>query len=49
MSSDRDTILARVHGALAPLAERAPLPEWDLELVHMRTIQPATDLWAVFA
>jgi L-lactate dehydrogenase complex protein LldG len=49
MSSDRNTILARVHGALAPLAERAPLPEWDLELVHMRTIQPATDLWAVFA
>jgi L-lactate dehydrogenase complex protein LldG len=49
MNSDRDTILARVHGALAPLAERAPLPEWDLELVHMRTIQPATDLWALFA
>ena len=49
MSSDRDTILARVHGALALLAERAPLPEWDLELVHMRTIQPATDLWALFA
>jgi L-lactate dehydrogenase complex protein LldG len=49
MSSDRETILIRVRAALAPLKERAALPDWDRELVHVRTIQPATDLWALFA
>lgn len=49
MSSDRDTILARVHDALAPLKTRAALPEWDRELMHVRTIQPSIDAWALFA
>lgn len=49
MSNDRELILKRVRDALAPLKERAPLPEWDQELVHVRTIQPTTDLWALFA
>lgn len=49
MSADRELILGRVRDALAPLAGRASLPEWDRELVHVRTIQTATDLWALFA
>ncbi len=49
MSSDRDTILAGVRAALAPLAARAPLPDWDRDLVRVRTLQPAADLWARFA
>lgn len=49
MSTDRETILNRVRAALQPLPERAALPDWDKELVHVRTIQPAVDLWALFA
>lgn len=49
MSTDREAILNRVRTALQPLSERAALPDWDKELVHVRTIQPAADLWALFA
>ncbi|WP_221030206.1 LutC/YkgG family protein [Actomonas aquatica] len=51
MSSARDQILKRVNDALAPLPERAPLPDWDRELVHVRetAIPPSTDLWALFS
>lgn len=49
MSTDRQAIFDRVRAALQPLATRAALPDWDKELVHVRTIQPATDLWALFA
>lgn len=49
MSTDREAILNRVREALQPLPERAALPDWDKELVHVRTIQPAADLWALFA
>ncbi len=50
MSSARDTILKRVNDALAPLPERAPLPDWDRDLVHVResAIPATTDLWALF-
>ncbi len=49
MNSARDQILARVRSALAPLPQRAPLPEWEQTLVRHRSPQPATDLWATFA
>jgi L-lactate dehydrogenase complex protein LldG len=48
MSADRETIFNRVRDALKPLAARAALPDWDQELVHVRTIQPAVDLWTLF-
>ncbi len=47
--SSREQILSRVQAALAPLPQRAPLPDWDRELIRMRTLQPAADLWALFA
>lgn len=49
MSSARDTLLARVKSALAPLPERAPLPNWDRELVVMRQARGAPDAWTLFA
>ena len=49
MSTDREAIFDRVRTALQPLTTRAALPDWDKELVHVRTIQPATDLWSLFA
>lgn len=49
MNSDRETILARVRGALAPLSQRASLPHWDAELVAMRRAGGAVDAWAEFA
>ncbi len=49
MSTDREAIFNRVREALQPLPARAALPDWDKELVHVRTIQPAADLWALFA
>ena len=36
MSTDRESILSRVRGALAPLPQRAALPDWEAELVIMR-------------
>ncbi|HLP01723.1 MAG TPA: lactate utilization protein [Opitutaceae bacterium] len=49
MSDPREQILNRVRTALAPLAERAPLPEWDRELVVLREARGAIDVWSLFA
>ncbi len=49
MNNERDLILNRVRDALAPLKERAVLPEWERDLVKVQTIQPAIDLWTLFA
>ncbi len=49
MSSARDTLLARVKAALAPLPERAPLPNWERELVIMRQARGEVDPWTLFA
>lgn len=49
MSDSREQILERVRSALAPLPERAPLPDWDRNLVVLREARAATDLWALFA
>jgi L-lactate dehydrogenase complex protein LldG len=49
MSHDRDQILSRVRAALAPLAKRAPLLEWDEELVQLRGARTPVDAWALFA
>ena len=49
MTSSRDQILAKVRNALAPLPERAPLPDWDRDLIRMREASPAVDPWTRFA
>lgn len=48
MSTERNEILVRVRAALAPLPQRAALPDWDRELIHLRAAQPAGDAWAQF-
>lgn len=48
MSSSREQIFSRVRGALAPISKRAPLPEWDRELVRLRQTRKDADLWSVF-
>ena len=48
MSADREAILSRVRGALAPLHQRASLPDWDNELIHMRTLRGDVDAWTLF-
>ena len=47
--SSRDKILSRVNEALAPLSKRAPLPEWDRDLVVLREAHAGVDRWALFA
>ena len=49
MSSDRETILSRVRSALAPLTQRAALPDWEAELVIMRQARGQVDAWTLFA
>ena len=49
MSSDRETILARVRRALAPLPQRAARPDWEAELVVMRQARGPVDAWSLFA
>ncbi|PTX95689.1 LUD domain-containing protein [Opitutus sp. ER46] len=49
MSDDRESILSRVRGALAPLHERAPLPDYDSELAVMRKLIAGRDLAELFA
>jgi L-lactate dehydrogenase complex protein LldG len=49
MSDDREAILSRVRGALAPLRERAPLPSYDSEMAVMRKLIAGRDLVDVFA
>ncbi|HVU35709.1 MAG TPA: LUD domain-containing protein [Opitutaceae bacterium] len=46
---DRESILSRVRGALAPLHERAALPEYDAELAVMRKLLAGRDLVEVFS
>lgn len=49
MSTDREKILFRVHGALAPLPQRAALPDWTDDLVVMRQARGAVEAWTLFA
>lgn len=49
MTTDRELILSRVRGALAPLPHRAALPDWEAELVIMRQARGAVDAWTLFA
>ena len=49
MSDDRESILSRVRGALAPLPERAPLPAYDAEIAVMRQLLAGRDLAELFA
>lgn len=41
--------MQRVKDALAPLSERAPLPDWEQELVVMREARGTVDPWTLFA
>jgi len=49
MSDDREAILSRVRGALAPLRERAALPKYDSEIAVMRKLIAGRDAVEVFA
>lgn len=49
MSDDRESILSRVRGALAPLHERAPLPQYDSELAVLRKLITGRDLVELFS
>ena len=49
MNEDRDLILSRVKAALAPLKERAPLPEFAGDLAVVRKLISGPDLLAVFS
>jgi L-lactate dehydrogenase complex protein LldG len=48
MSDDREAILSRVRGALAPLHQRAPLPQYDADMAVMRSMIAGRDLVEVF-
>jgi L-lactate dehydrogenase complex protein LldG len=48
MADDRELILTRVRSALAPLAERAPLPDYDGDLAVMRQLIAGRDLLELF-
>lgn len=47
--SSREQILSRVRNALAPLPKRAPLPDWDRDLVVLREAHAGVDRWTLFA
>jgi L-lactate dehydrogenase complex protein LldG len=49
MSDDREAILSRVRGALAPLRERAPLPLYDSDVAVMRSMIAGRDLVELFS
>lgn len=49
MTDDREAILSRVRGALAPLRDRAPLPSYDSEIAVMRKLIAGRDLADLFA
>ncbi|MFM9080698.1 MAG: LUD domain-containing protein, partial [Opitutaceae bacterium] len=49
MNEDREAILSRVRGALAPLHRRAPLPEYDPEIAVLRQVLAGRDLVELFA
>jgi L-lactate dehydrogenase complex protein LldG len=44
----REQILAHVRGALSRLPQRAPLPDWDRDLVARRGATAGGDLWTLF-
>jgi L-lactate dehydrogenase complex protein LldG len=48
MSDDREAIFSRARAALAPLKERAPLPDYDSEIAVMRTMVAGRDLAELF-
>jgi L-lactate dehydrogenase complex protein LldG len=49
MNGTREQILSCVREALAPLPDRAPLPDWERELVVLREARGVIDLWSLFA
>ena len=49
MSDDREAILSRVRGALAPLRERAALPNYDSDISVMRKLIAGRDLVELFS
>lgn len=49
MNDDREAILSRVRGALAPLRERALLPAYDEEIAVLRQLIAGRDLAELFA
>ena len=49
MSDDRNSILQRVNNALAPLKDRAPLPEYDGGLAVMRRLTSGRDVLGLFS
>lgn len=49
MTDDREAIFSRVRGALAPLHQRAPLPQYDSEIAVMRGLIAGRDGGEVFA
>jgi L-lactate dehydrogenase complex protein LldG len=49
MTDDREAIFSRVRGALAPLRDRAPLPEYDSEIAVMRQLIAGRDLVELLA
>ncbi len=49
MSDQREAILSRVRGALAPLPTRAPLPAYDAEIAVMRPLLAGRALAELFA
>ena len=48
MSDDREAIMSRVRGALAPLRERAALPGYDRDIAVMREMIAGRDLVELF-
>jgi L-lactate dehydrogenase complex protein LldG len=48
-TDDRESILSRVRGALAPLHERAAMPDYTTELAVMRQMIAGRDQFTVFA
>ena len=48
MNDDREIILSRVRGALAPLAQRAAYPNYPDEVAARRDAADGTDPWSVF-
>jgi L-lactate dehydrogenase complex protein LldG len=48
MNDDREVILSRVRGALAPLAKRTPYPAYPDDVAVMRDVVDWKDPWSVF-
>jgi L-lactate dehydrogenase complex protein LldG len=48
MNDDREAILSRVRGALAPLRDRAPMPLYDADIAVLRNVIADRDLAGLF-